>query len=202
MATTVANPAPRLQRYTQRPCICGKVHPKNQYTHMRRFLWAAARNIVNPEGQAHMDRTPPCRSARTNKPKIGRLAGEAKTDLRAVSEGDGERIYYNSIPGLRPRALLRVIDYNGQRRSILSGGPRHYGVARNRSQNDRRPDSATWMRHWHSTPFEMCRDQAPRQLPVFVARRWIRHRTRHVNGILRPLFDLFDREFYHPEPPM
>ncbi len=33
------------------------------------------------------------------------------------------------------------------------------------------------MRHWHSTPFEMCELKLHVKLPVFVARQWIRHRT-------------------------
>ena len=55
------------------------------------------------------------------------------------------------------------------------------------------------MRHWHSTPFEMCEVKLHVKLPVFVARQWIRHhgapRSRAQSGAapkaaatLRPLF--------------
>jgi thymidylate synthase (FAD) len=37
------------------------------------------------------------------------------------------------------------------------------------------------MRHWHSTPFEMCEIKFHVKLPIFVARQWIRHRTANVN---------------------
>lgn len=33
------------------------------------------------------------------------------------------------------------------------------------------------MRHWHSTPFKMCKIKLHVKLPAFVARQWIRHRT-------------------------
>ena len=45
------------------------------------------------------------------------------------------------------------------------------------------------MRHWHSTPFEMCEIKLHVKLPVFVARQWIRHRTANVNEYSRALFD-------------
>ena len=37
------------------------------------------------------------------------------------------------------------------------------------------------MRHWHSTPFEMCEIKYHIKLPIFIARQWIRHRTANVN---------------------
>ena len=37
------------------------------------------------------------------------------------------------------------------------------------------------MRHWHSTPFEMCEIKYHVKLPIFIARQWIRHRTANVN---------------------
>ena len=37
------------------------------------------------------------------------------------------------------------------------------------------------MRHYHSTPFEMCEIKFHVKLPIFVARQWIRHRTANVN---------------------
>jgi len=53
------------------------------------------------------------------------------------------------------------------------------------------------MRHWHSTPFEMCEIKLHVKLPVFVARQWIRHRTANVNEY-SARYSILDREFYIP----
>jgi thymidylate synthase (FAD) len=55
------------------------------------------------------------------------------------------------------------------------------------------------MRHWHSTPFEMCEIKLHVKLPVFVARQWIRHRTANVNEY-SARYSILDREFYIPKP--
>ena len=55
------------------------------------------------------------------------------------------------------------------------------------------------MRHWHSTPFEMCEIKLHVKLPIFVARQWIRHRTANVNEY-SARYSILDREFYIPEP--
>src|SRR5690606_39913135 len=55
------------------------------------------------------------------------------------------------------------------------------------------------MRHWHSTPFEMCEVKFHVKLPVFVARQWIRHRTATVNEY-SARYSILDREFYIPAP--
>jgi thymidylate synthase (FAD) len=55
------------------------------------------------------------------------------------------------------------------------------------------------MRHWHSTPFEMCEVKLHVKLPVFVARQWIRHRTANVNEY-SARYSILDREFYIPAP--
>jgi len=55
------------------------------------------------------------------------------------------------------------------------------------------------MRHWHSTPFEMCEVKFHVKLPVFVARQWIRHRTANVNEY-SARYSILDREFYIPAP--
>ena len=54
------------------------------------------------------------------------------------------------------------------------------------------------MRHWHSTPFEMCEIKFHVKLPVFVARQWIRHRTANVNEY-SARYSILDKEFYIPD---
>ena len=54
------------------------------------------------------------------------------------------------------------------------------------------------MRHWHSTPFEMCEIKYHVKLPIFIARQWIRHRTANVNEY-SARYSILDKEFYIPE---
>ena len=54
------------------------------------------------------------------------------------------------------------------------------------------------MRHRHH-PVRDVRDQVPRQLPIFVARQWIRHRTANVNEY-SARYSILDNEFYIPAP--
>ncbi len=53
------------------------------------------------------------------------------------------------------------------------------------------------MRHWHSTPFEMCEIKLHVKLPIFIARQWIRHRTANVNEY-SARYSILDKEFYIP----
>ena len=55
------------------------------------------------------------------------------------------------------------------------------------------------MRHWHSTPFEMCEIKYHVKLPIFIARQWIRHRTANVNEY-SARYSILDKEFYLPNP--
>ena len=55
------------------------------------------------------------------------------------------------------------------------------------------------MRHWHSTPFEMCEIKYHVKLPIFIARQWIRHRTANVNEY-SARYSILDKEFYLPQP--
>ena len=43
------------------------------------------------------------------------------------------------------------------------------------------------MRHWHSTPFEMCEIKYHIKLPIFIARQQTRHRTANVNNTLQDI---------------
>jgi thymidylate synthase (FAD) len=54
------------------------------------------------------------------------------------------------------------------------------------------------MRHWHSTPFEMCEIKYHVKLPIFIARQWIRHRTANVNEY-SARYSILDKEFYLPQ---
>ncbi len=116
--------------------------------------------------------------------------------LRAVSEGM-EAHLYRAHPVL-DHGFIRVIDYMGDDAAIVQAARVSYGAGTKHVQNDEGLIRYL-MRHWHSTPFEMCEVKLHVKLPVFVARQWIRHRTANVNEY-SARYSVLDREFYIPAP--
>ncbi len=116
--------------------------------------------------------------------------------LRAVSDGMEARLYH-ATPVL-DHGFVRVIDYMGDDSAIVQAARVSYGAGTKHVQNDEGLIRYL-MRHWHSTPFEMCEVKLHVKLPVFVARQWIRHRTANVNEY-SARYSILDREFYIPEP--
>ncbi len=116
--------------------------------------------------------------------------------LRAVSEGM-EAHLYRAHPVL-DHGFIRVIDYMGDDSAIVQAARVSYGAGTKHVQNDEGLIRYL-MRHWHSTPFEMCEVKLHVKLPVFVARQWIRHRTANVNEY-SARYSVLDREFYIPAP--
>ena len=116
--------------------------------------------------------------------------------LRAVSEGM-EAHLYRAHPVL-DHGFVRVIDYMGDDAAIVQAARVSYGAGTKHVQNDEGLIRYL-MRHWHSTPFEMCEIKLHVKLPVFVARQWIRHRTANVNEY-SARYSILDREFYIPAP--
>lgn len=94
--------------------------------------------------------------------------------------------------------LVRVIDYMGDDAAICQAARVSYGKG-TKSTSDDAGLIRYLMRHWHSTPFEMCEVKLHVKLPVFVARQWIRHRTANVNEY-SARYSILDREFYIPAP--
>ncbi|WP_445943527.1 FAD-dependent thymidylate synthase [Roseicyclus sp.] len=135
---------------------------------------------LSPEAQAEID------AARAT----------PKPTLRAVSEGM-ERHLYTAHPVL-DHGFVRVIDYMGDDSAIVQAARVSYGAGTKHVSNDEGLIRYL-MRHWHSTPFEMCEVKFHVKLPVFVARQWIRHRTANVNEY-SARYSILDREFYIPAP--
>jgi len=133
---------------------------------------------LSPEQQAEID---------------AQRANPQKT-LRAVSEGLEQHLY-SEIPVL-DHGFVRVIDYMGDDAAICQAARVSYGKGTKSVQNDEGLIRYL-MRHWHSTPFEMCEIKLHVKLPVFVARQWIRHRTANVNEY-SARYSILDREFYIP----
>ena len=128
--------------------------------------------------------------------EIDALRAAPRQTLRAVSEGM-EAHLYNAIPVL-DHGFIRVVDYMGDDAAICQAARVSYGKGTKSVQNDEGLIRYL-MRHWHSTPFEMCEVKLHVKLPVFVARQWIRHRTANVNEY-SARYSLLDREFYIPAP--
>jgi thymidylate synthase (FAD) len=104
---------------------------------------------------------------------------------------------YTAYPVL-DHGFVRVIDYMGDDAAICQAARVSYGKGTKSVQNDEGLIRYL-MRHWHSTPFEMCEIKLHVKLPVFVARQWIRHRTANVNEY-SARYSILDREFYIPAP--
>ena len=97
---------------------------------------------------------------------------------RVISEGMEEMLY--SAFKVLDHGFVRVIDYMGDDSAICQAARVSYGKGTKSVQNDAGLIRYL-MRHWHSTPFEMCEIKLHVKLPVFVARQWILHRTANVN---------------------
>ncbi len=128
--------------------------------------------------------------------EIDALRATARPTLRAVSEGMESHLY-TAYPVL-DHGFVRVIDYMGDDSAITQAARVSYGKGTKAVTNDEGLIRYL-MRHWHSTPFEMCEIKLHVKLPVFVARQWIRHRTANVNEY-SARYSILDREFYIPEP--
>ena len=107
------------------------------------------------------------------------------------------KILYDAIPVL-DHGFIRVIDYMGNDTSIVQAARVSYGKGTKKVSTDSGLIKYL-MRHWHSTPFEMCEIKYHVKLPIFIARQWIRHRTANVNEY-SARYSILDKEFYLPNP--
>ncbi len=116
--------------------------------------------------------------------------------LRATAPGMEPHLY--TAHEVLDHGFVRVIDYMGDDGAICQAARVSYGKGTKAVSNDKGLIRYL-MRHWHSTPFEMCEIKLHVKLPVFVARQWIRHRTANVNEY-SARYSILDREFYIPAP--
>ena len=116
---------------------------------------------------------------------------------KRVVAAELENILYEAIPVL-DHGFIRVIDYMGDDSSIVQAARVSYGKGTKKVSTDSGLIKYL-MRHWHSTPFEMCEIKYHVKLPIFIARQWIRHRTANVNEY-SARYSILDKEFYLPEP--
>jgi thymidylate synthase (FAD) len=128
--------------------------------------------------------------------EIDDLRSQTATTLRATVPGMEAHLY--KAHEVLDHGFIRVIDYMGDDSAICQAARVSYGKGTKSVQNDEGLIRYL-MRHWHSTPFEMCEIKLHVKLPVFVARQWIRHRTANVNEY-SARYSILDREFYIPAP--
>ena len=115
---------------------------------------------------------------------------------KRVTSPELEKILYDAIPAL-DHGFVRVIDYMGDDSSIVQAARVSYGKGTKQVSTDKGLIKYL-MRHWHSTPFEMCEIKYHVKLPIFIARQWIRHRTANVNEY-SARYSILDKEFYLPK---
>ena len=128
------------------------------------------------------------------KKDIQNQRNNANQTRRSISKGMEDNLY--RINEILDHGFIRVIDYMGNDASIVQAARVSYGEGTKKSRDDK---SLIFylMRHWHSTPFEMCEIKYHIKLPIFIARQWIRHRTANVNEY-SARYSILDKEFYIP----
>ena len=128
------------------------------------------------------------------KKEIQEQQSQSNTTKRVTSP-ELEKVLYEAIPVL-DHGFIRVIDYMGDDSSIVQSARVSYGKGTKKVSTDE-GFIRYLMRHWHSTPFEMCEIKYHVKLPIFIARQWIRHRTANVNEY-SARYSILDKEFYIP----
>ena len=78
-----------------------------------------------------------------------------------------EEILYEALPIL-DHGFVRVVDYMGDDSSIVQSARVSYGKGTKKVSTDEGLIKYL-MRHWHSTPFEMCEIKYHIKLPIFIA---------------------------------
>jgi thymidylate synthase (FAD) len=124
-------------------------------------------------------------------------ARAARAETRRPTVLALEAMLFEPVP-LLDHGFVRVIDYMGDDSAVVQAARVSYGRGTKAVTEDRGLIRYL-MRHWHSTPFEMCEIKFHVKLPIFVARQWIRHRMANVNEY-SARYSVMDREFYIPAP--
>lgn len=126
--------------------------------------------------------------------EINNAKAEQKHTKRPVVEAL-EEILFDPIPVL-DHGFIRVVDYMGDDAAVVQAARVSYGKGTKKISEDRGLIRYL-MRHWHTTPFEMCEIKFHIKLPIFIARQWIRHRTASINEY-SGRYSILENEFYIP----
>jgi thymidylate synthase (FAD) len=133
-------------------------------------------------------------SSTVEKQELGEL-NWYRFETKRATVPDIEEMLYNPIKVL-DHGFVRIIDYMGDDSSIVQAARVSYGRGTKQISQDRGLIRYL-MRHYHTTPFEMCEIKLHIKLPIFIARQWIRHRTANVNEY-SARYSILDKEFYVP----
>ncbi|MCB9959927.1 MAG: FAD-dependent thymidylate synthase [Rhodospirillaceae bacterium] len=144
-----------------------------------------------PEAPAPLDGSPATSDAEIAE------ARAATATTRRPTVAAMEDILFQRLPVL-DHGFVRVVDYMGDDAAVVQAARVSYGRGTRQVSQDAGLIRYL-MRHWHTTPFEMCELKLHVKLPIFVARQWIRHRTANVNEY-SARYSILDREFYLPAP--
>ena len=149
-----------------------------------------------PAGASAPEEARPGSAAPVDHQAIAEARAQAATTRRPTVAAM-EEILHTPFPVL-DHGFVRVVDYMGDDAAVVQAARVSYG--RGTRQVSRDAGLIRYlMRHWHTTPFEMCEIKLHVKLPIFVARQWIRHRTANVNEY-SARYSILDREFYLPAP--
>ncbi len=128
--------------------------------------------------------------------EIKELNSTSSSTKRAMSD-ELEKVLFQELPVL-DHGFVRVIDYMGNDSAVVQSARVSYGKGTKKKSMDAALINYL-MRHYHTTPFEMCEIKYHVKLPIFIARQWIRHRTANVNEY-SARYSILGKEFYIPEP--
>jgi thymidylate synthase (FAD) len=128
--------------------------------------------------------------------EINSQLGSIETPQDRVKIDEIENILGLKFP-LLDHGFIRVIDYMGSDSAVVQAARVSYGSG-TKKLNEDRGLIRYLMRHYHTTPFEMCEIKFHIKAPIFVARQWLRHRTANVNEY-SARYSLVEEEFYVPE---
>ena len=91
----------------------------------------------------------------------------------------------------------RIVDYMGDDYAIKAAAQTSYRDGNNKLSTGLGVLNYL-MRHWHTSPFEMCELKLHQQMPIFVARQWVRQRTASLNEF-SGRYSIMPELFYVPE---
>lgn len=128
--------------------------------------------------------------------ELAELKNQQATQTKRPTVAALEDVLFDPIKVL-DHGFVRVIDYMGDDNAIVQAARVSYGTGTKQVNQDRGLIRYL-MRHWHTTPFEMCEIKFHIKLPIFIARQWIRHRTANVNEY-SARYSILDKEFYIPQ---
>lgn len=95
--------------------------------------------------------------------------------------------------------FVRLVDVMGNDSSIVQAARVSYGEGTKTVQDDRGLIRYL-MRHWHTTPFEMCEIKLHIRIPMDAWRQMVRHRTANINEYSTRYSEAIDsRDITYPE---